>query len=271
MTMPRRPPNSKNCHPLGILESSAQAPGSQHFLRSAQRRGYAPTHRMLHIVNMFAHRLRSRSSRSAKLADHPQAFADIVCVARITRAVHQSCDCRVHVEAGAEKGPEMLSQLDRAIHQSVQLKIDHALNDLVHRRFGHRAWHFGKMRWCDLFRNEITAEQRIDGSRCSHTQLRNIVHRVRSGPGMPGLGGDVTGPGRTHESEVEYPESVGSKNVADRHEMRSGVWLRNGESRLDNDAHHVRLRQIPLCPTDDLWIVPVTIDLDVVGRRDHAL
>src|SRR6266568_648210 len=101
MTMPRRPPNSKNCHPLGILESSAQAPRSQHVLRSAQRCGYAPTRRMLHIVNMLAHRL-----MSAKLADHPQAFPDIVCVARITRAVQQSCDCRVHVEAGAEKRSE---------------------------------------------------------------------------------------------------------------------------------------------------------------------
>src|ERR1700730_14780712 len=127
------------------------------------------------------------------------------------------------------------------------------------------------MLWCDLFRNEITAEQRIDGSRCSHIQIRNIVHRVQSGPGMPGLGGDVTGPGRAHESEVEYPESVGSKNVADRHEMRSRVLRRNGKSRLDSDAHHVRLPQIPPCPADDLRVVPVTINFNVVGRGDHAL
>src|SRR5262249_37306035 len=45
----------------------------------------------------------------------------------------------------------------------------------------------------------------------------------------------------------------------------------DGESRLDDDTHHVRLCQIPLCPANDLRIVPITIDLDVVGRRDHAL
>src|SRR5262245_47759779 len=103
---------------------------------------------MLHIVNMLAHRLMSWSCRSAKLADHPQAFPDIVCVARIGRAMHQLCDCRVHIEAMAEKRSEMLGQLDRAIHQSVQLEIDHALYDLVRRRLGHRAWHVGKMRGC---------------------------------------------------------------------------------------------------------------------------
>jgi len=32
-------------------------------------------------------------------------------------------------------------------------------------------------------------------------------------------GGDVTGPGRAHEIEVEYQESVGSKDITDRHEM----------------------------------------------------
>src|SRR5215472_4236140 len=53
--------------------------------------------------------------------------------------------------------------------------------------------------------------------------------------------------------------------------MRSGVCRRDGESRLDDDTHHVRLRQIALCPTDDLRIVPVTINLDVIGPRDHAL
>src|SRR6266481_3550679 len=207
----------------------------------------------------------------AKPANHPQAFRDIRCVARIGRAMQQLFDRRVRIEAMAEKRSEIIGQLDRAIHQSVQLEIDHALDDLVRRRVGHRAWHLGKVRWCDLFRNEITAEQRIDGSRRPYIQIRIIVSRVQSGPGMPGLGGDVTGPGRAHESEVEYQEAVGSKNIADRHEMRSGVWRGNGKSRLDSDAHHVRLRQIPPCPADDLRVVPVTIDLDVVGRRDHAL
>src|SRR5262249_36661738 len=94
------------------VESSAQAPRSQHFLCSAQRRGYAPTHRMLHIVNVLTHRLMSRSYRSAKLADHPQAFADIVRVARIGWAMHQPCDCRVHIEAMAEERSEMPGQLD---------------------------------------------------------------------------------------------------------------------------------------------------------------
>src|SRR5258708_20471382 len=88
---------------------------------------------------------------------------------------------------------------------------------------------------------------------------------------MPSLRGDVHGPWRAHKGEVEHPKAVGSKNVADRHEMRTGVLRRNDKSRLDSDAQHVRLRQIPPCTADDLRIVPVTIDLDMVGRRDHAL
>ncbi len=76
--------------------------------------------------------------------------------------MHQFFDRRVHIEATAEKGSEMLGQLDGTIHQPVQLEIDHALNDLVGRRFGHRASHLGKMLWSDLFSNEITdmAEKR---------------------------------------------------------------------------------------------------------------
>ena len=54
-----------------------------------------------------------------KLANRPQAFPEIRCVARIGRAMHQLCDCRVHIEAMAEKRSEMLGQLDGAIHQSV--------------------------------------------------------------------------------------------------------------------------------------------------------
>jgi hypothetical protein len=48
----------------------------------------------------------------AKLANHPQAFRDIHSVARKRRATHQLFDRRVDIEAMAEKGPEMLGQLD---------------------------------------------------------------------------------------------------------------------------------------------------------------
>jgi hypothetical protein len=43
-----------------------------------------------------------------------------------TGATHQFFDCRVDVEAMAQEGSEVLGQLDGAIHQSVQLEINHA-------------------------------------------------------------------------------------------------------------------------------------------------
>src|ERR1700730_3892331 len=202
----------------------------------------------------------------AKIADHAQTLHGIGSMPCERRTIDQALNTFVHIETLRELGAIALSQINGTIHQSMKLKIDHALDQLVDRRRERCTWQCHEVVRSSLLGHEIPAKQEIKRSELPNLGRWPFFHDVRLRPRPSRARRDIARTRASVGRDIEYQEPVLGKHFANLHEGSSQIAWRTPKVALRGHAEYVRACQIIAGAANDLGLAAFAVELDVVGR-----